>query len=161
VISLHRDLEYDTTRHVTVDDGIDERLVRHTRGLRHFQTFFDTNGFWKLFWESFCLTTRAYPASNRTFISIFIIYITYKSPSSIIQSFLPRKWCTSTTWAGLIGGILGFLTDTTATSFFIFHSFPQTGLKLRVFNYWSAVNAPRKRHGFHEEWLFPFLKQPL
>jgi len=45
VISLHRDLEYDTTRHVTVDDGIDERLVRHTRGLRHFQTFFDTNGF--------------------------------------------------------------------------------------------------------------------
>ena len=36
VISLHRDLEYDTTRHVTVDDGIDERLVRHARGLRHF-----------------------------------------------------------------------------------------------------------------------------
>lgn len=28
MISLHRDLEYDTTRHVMVDDGIDERLVR-------------------------------------------------------------------------------------------------------------------------------------
>ena len=39
MISLHRDLEYDTTRHVTVDNGIDERLVRHARGLRHFQTF--------------------------------------------------------------------------------------------------------------------------
>ena len=35
-VVLYRDLEYDTTRHVTVDDGIDERLVRHARGLRHF-----------------------------------------------------------------------------------------------------------------------------
>lgn len=33
---LHRDLEHDAARHVTVDDGIDERLVRHARGLRHF-----------------------------------------------------------------------------------------------------------------------------
>ncbi len=34
---LHRDFEHDAARHVTVDDGIDERLVRHARGLRHFQ----------------------------------------------------------------------------------------------------------------------------
>ena len=33
MISLHRDLEYDTTRHVTVDNGIDERLVRHARNI--------------------------------------------------------------------------------------------------------------------------------
>lgn len=36
MISLHRDLEYDTTRHVMVDNGIDERLIRHARDLRHF-----------------------------------------------------------------------------------------------------------------------------
>ena len=36
VICLHSDLEHNTTRHVTVDDGIDERLVGHARGLRHF-----------------------------------------------------------------------------------------------------------------------------
>ena len=35
-VVLYRDLEYDTTRHVTVDYGIDERLVRHACGLRHF-----------------------------------------------------------------------------------------------------------------------------
>ena len=35
-VVLYRDLEYDTTRHVTVDEGIDERLVRHARVLRHF-----------------------------------------------------------------------------------------------------------------------------
>ena len=34
---LHCDFEHDAARHVTVDDGIDERLVRHARGLRHFQ----------------------------------------------------------------------------------------------------------------------------
>ena len=33
---LHRDFEHDAARHVTVDDGIDECLVRHARGLRHF-----------------------------------------------------------------------------------------------------------------------------
>ena len=34
---LHRDFEHDAARYVTVDDRIDERLVRHARGLRHFQ----------------------------------------------------------------------------------------------------------------------------
>ena len=33
---LHSNLEHDAARHVTVDYGIDERLIRHARGLRHF-----------------------------------------------------------------------------------------------------------------------------
>ncbi len=76
----------------------------------------------------FCLTTRAFPGSNRTFISIFIIYIIYKSPSSIIQSLLPQNNVHSRLEQVLIRGFLGFLTDTTVTPSFIFHSFPQTSL---------------------------------